>query len=308
MCQSSNDTYPAGDGRLQAATTVEKETDPGGDEVEDGAGRRKRDEFEAIVKNWEDAFAGRKRRLRWAREFSGYGGASWDADLERIKQVFAGTCICWRLAARRWERGLNCAPGVRDAGGEEIIGTDASTLLSFAPPTNFASLASHGRDCDGRRERLKTAGGVADEDCEMIFAGWEAGPRCGLGELIFAGERAGIVHHGRGKVKPDANAKQWTMVCVQVMGNDVAISLAGSQGNFELNVFKPVNHLELFCIQRSSLSDACRSFYGTLRGGNPSRQGQRLRNTSKKCLMLGDGRSIPRLVTTRAAQVAKLAA
>jgi fumarate hydratase class II len=65
-----------------------------------------------------------------------------------------------------------------------------------------------------------------------------SGPRCGLGELILPANEPGSSIMP-GKVNP-TQSEAMTMVCVQVMGNDTAIAIAGSQGNFELNVFKPV--------------------------------------------------------------------
>ena len=64
-----------------------------------------------------------------------------------------------------------------------------------------------------------------------------SGPRCGLGELILPENEPGSSIMP-GKVNP-TQGEAMTMVCVQVMGNDAAIGIAGSQGNFELNVFKP---------------------------------------------------------------------
>src|SRR5574341_976976 len=83
-----------------------------------------------------------------------------------------------------------------------------------------------------------------------------SGPRCGLGELrLPANEPGSSIMPG--KVNP-TQCEAMTMVCVQVMGNDVAVGLAGSQGNFELNVYKPVlihNVLE----SARLLADACDS-------------------------------------------------
>jgi fumarate hydratase class II len=84
-----------------------------------------------------------------------------------------------------------------------------------------------------------------------------SGPRCGLGELILPANEPGSSIMP-GKVNP-TQCEAMTMVCVQVMGNDTAIAIAGSQGNFELNVFKPVMiHNLLHSIRL--LSDASDSF------------------------------------------------
>jgi fumarate hydratase class II len=84
-----------------------------------------------------------------------------------------------------------------------------------------------------------------------------SGPRCGLGEISLPENEPGSSIMP-GKVNP-TQCEAMTMVCVQVMGNDAAIGFAGSQGNFELNVFKPVmifNYLHSVRL----LSDACHSF------------------------------------------------
>src|ERR1041385_292342 len=84
-----------------------------------------------------------------------------------------------------------------------------------------------------------------------------SGPRCGLGELTLPENEPGSSIMP-GKVNP-TQSEALTMVCVQVMGNDAAIGFAGSQGNFELNVFKPVMIFNFLNSVRL-LSDACRSF------------------------------------------------
>ncbi len=84
-----------------------------------------------------------------------------------------------------------------------------------------------------------------------------SGPRCGLGELILPSNEPGSSIMP-GKINP-TQCEAMTMVCVQVMGNDTAITLAGSQGNFELNVFKPLM-IYNFLHSAILLTDACRSF------------------------------------------------
>src|SRR3546814_8163641 len=84
-----------------------------------------------------------------------------------------------------------------------------------------------------------------------------SGPRCGIGELIIPDNEPGSSIMP-GKVNP-TQCEAMTMVCVQVFGNDAAVAFAGSQGNFQLNVYKPVMvHNVLESIQL--LSDACQAF------------------------------------------------
>jgi fumarate hydratase class II len=84
-----------------------------------------------------------------------------------------------------------------------------------------------------------------------------SGPRCGLGELTIPENEPGSSIMP-GKVNP-TQSEAMTMVCVQVMANDLAVALAASQGNFELNVFKPVL-IHNFLHSVRLLADACRSF------------------------------------------------
>ena len=81
-----------------------------------------------------------------------------------------------------------------------------------------------------------------------------SGPRCGLGELILPANEPGSSIMP-GKVNP-TQSEAMTMVCVQVMGNDAAIGFADSQGNFELNVFKPVI-IHNFMNSVRLLADSC---------------------------------------------------
>ena len=89
-----------------------------------------------------------------------------------------------------------------------------------------------------------------------------SGPRCGLGELILPENEPGSSIMP-GKVNP-TQCEAMTMVCVQVIGNDAAIAIAGSQGNFELNVFKPVI-IHNFLHSITLLADACACVQRALR-------------------------------------------
>ena len=84
-----------------------------------------------------------------------------------------------------------------------------------------------------------------------------SGPRCGIGELSLPANEPGSSIMP-GKVNP-TQSEALTMVCCQVMGNHIAISIGGSQGNFELNVFKPMMIYNLLHSIRI-ISDSCRSF------------------------------------------------
>jgi fumarate hydratase class II len=122
-------------------------------------------------------------------------------------------------------------------------------------PNKFAALAAHDAI-------VMASGALKTSACSLMKISndirWLAsGPRAGLGELILPENEPGSSIMP-GKVNP-TQCEAMTMVCAQVMGNDAAIGFAGSQGNFELNVFKPVMiHNLLHSIRL--LTDSCRSF------------------------------------------------
>ena len=129
-----------------------------------------------------------------------------------------------------------------------------------------------------------------------------SGPRCGLGELRLPENEPGSSIMP-GKVNP-TQSEAMTMVCCQVMGNDAAVGIAGSQGNFELNVFKPVMVHNVLHSTRL-LADACRSFNEhCVAGIEPDREriGQYVRNS----LMLVTALN-PRIGYDKAAKVAQKA-
>jgi fumarate hydratase class II len=129
-----------------------------------------------------------------------------------------------------------------------------------------------------------------------------SGPRCGLGELILPANEPGSSIMP-GKVNP-TQSEAMTMVCVQVIGNDMAVTMAGSQGNFELNVFKPIMIYNLLH-SMEILGDACRCFTEHLVVGiqaNRPQIDQFLHNS----LMLVTALN-PKIGYDKAAQVAKKA-
>jgi fumarate hydratase class II len=129
-----------------------------------------------------------------------------------------------------------------------------------------------------------------------------SGPRCGLGELTLPENEPGSSIMP-GKVNP-TQCEALTMVCVQVMGNDAAIGFAGSQGNFELNVFKPVL-IYNFLHSVRLLTDACHSFEEhCVVGIEPDRE--RIAAYVKNCLMLVTALN-PKIGYDNAARIAKTA-
>ncbi|MGB8701283.1 MAG: class II fumarate hydratase [Thermosynechococcaceae cyanobacterium] len=149
--------------------------------------------------------------------------------------------------------GLNTHPAFAEQSAIRIA--DLTQLPFTTAPNKFAALAAHDAIVmmSGALKTLASALMKIANDLRWLGSG----PRCGLGELILPANEPGSSIMP-GKVNP-TQCEAMTMVCVQVMGNDMAIALAGSQGNFELNVFKPVIiHNLLHSIRL--LADACDSF------------------------------------------------
>ena len=149
--------------------------------------------------------------------------------------------------------GLNTHPRYAELAAEKIA---AETGLPFvSAPNKFSALAGHDAI-------VFLSGALRTAACALMKVANDvrwlgSGPRCGLGELRLPENEPGSSIMP-GKVNP-TQCEALTMVCAQVMGNDVAVGFAGSQGNFELNVYKPVmihNLLESLRL----LTDACDSF------------------------------------------------
>jgi fumarate hydratase class II len=149
--------------------------------------------------------------------------------------------------------GLNTHPEFAERVAKKISGLAGREFISA--PNKFAALSAHDA-------LVMASGALKTLACSLMKIANDvrwlgSGPRCGLGELSLPENEPGSSIMP-GKVNP-TQCEAMTMVCVQVMGNDAAIGLAGSQGNFELNVFKPVmifNYLHSIRL----LSDSCRSF------------------------------------------------
>jgi fumarate hydratase class II len=149
--------------------------------------------------------------------------------------------------------GLNAHPEFAVRAAAKIA--ELTGLPFRSHPNKFAALASHDEVvfASGALKTLAAALMKIANDIRWLGSG----PRAGLGELILPENEPGSSIMP-GKVNP-TQCEAMTMVCVQVFGNDVAIGFAGSQGNFELNVFNPVM-IRNFLHSTRLLHDACRSF------------------------------------------------
>jgi fumarate hydratase class II len=229
MSQSSNDTFPTAM-YVAAAQALYSNLLPAIASLRDAL-QAKADEFDGIVKigrtHLQDAVP-----LTFRQEFSGYV-AQLDADIERLRSVLPGLCEL-AIGATAVGTGLNAPPGFGEMVAKRLA--EMTGLPFISAPNKFAALAAHDA-------LVMASGALKTLACSLMKIANDirwlgSGPRCGIGELILPENEPGSSIMP-GKVNP-TQSESMTMVCAQVFGNDLAISLAGSQGNFELNVFKPV--------------------------------------------------------------------
>jgi fumarate hydratase, class II len=234
--------------------------------------------------------------LTLGQEFSGYV-YQLDQNLTRIQGALPHLSEL-ALGGTAVGTGLNTHPEFAERVATQIA---ELTGLPFVSASNkFAALAAHDAIVmmSGVLKTLATSLMKIANDIRWMGSG----PRCGLGELVLPANEPGSSIMP-GKVNP-TQCEAMTMVCVQVMGNDTTISLAGSQGNFELNVFKPVMIHNLLHSVRL-LSDACSSFTDHLVVGLQPNAAQ-IESLLQRSLMLVTALT-PQLGYDKAAAVAKKA-
>ena len=189
--------------------------------------------------------------LTLGQELSGYV-AQLDADLERLNAVLPGL---YELAAGGTAvgTGLNTHPEFGERVAAEIAALTHQPFVSA--PNKFAALAAHDAlvFAHGAIKTLAASLTKIAEDIRWLGSG----PRAGIGELQLPENEPGSSIMP-GKVNP-TQSEAMIMVCVQVFGNDTAVSIGGSRGNFELNVCKPVIIYNV-CNSIDLLSDACDRF------------------------------------------------
>jgi fumarate hydratase class II len=247
MSQSSNDTFPTA--MYIAAAEQLSKLIPRIQEVHDVI-HRKAQEFADVVKigrtHLQDATP-----LTVGQEMSGWASLV-DRDIDRLKVALPGL-FDLAIGGTAVGTGLNSHPEFGERASQKI---SALTGLPFkSHPNKFAALSAHD-ELVFASGALKTLAGSLMKIANDVR--WLAsGPRCGLGELILPENEPGSSIMP-GKVNP-TQSEAITMVAVQVFANDLATSFGGSQGNFELNVFKPVMiHNLLHSIRL--LHDASHSF------------------------------------------------
>lgn len=227
--QSSNDTFPTAM-HIAAADAIVHYLLPAVQELRDGLAEKQK-KFNHIVKtgrtHLQDAVP-----LTLGQEFSGYV-AQLDAAIANIKLTLPGLYEL-ALGGTAVGTGLNTHPQFAVKAAQKIA--ELTGLPFVSAPNKFAALAAHDAFvfAHGALKTLACALMKIANDVRWLGSG----PRCGLGELILPANEPGSSIMP-GKVNP-TQSEAMTMVCVQVMGHDAAIGFADSQGNFELNVFKPV--------------------------------------------------------------------
>ncbi len=248
MGQSSNDTFPTVM-HIAAVEQLHHELIPALEHLH-SALQKKSFEFKDIIKigrtHLQDATP-----VTLGQEFSGYatqikyGIARIKSCLPRLSQLAqGGTAV---------GTGLNCKKGFAEMFAKQV---SHITALSFSTAENkFEAMAAHDAI-------VETSGAANTLACSLMKIANDirllgSGPRCGIGEISLPENEPGSSIMP-GKVNP-TQSEAMTMVCAQIMGNHTTISIAGSNGHFELNVFKPVMIYNLLQSIRL-LTDACRSF------------------------------------------------
>jgi fumarate hydratase class II len=247
MSQSSNDTFPTA--MHIAAAEQMNQLIPAVQKVQEAIDAKAK-EFKDVVKigrtHLQDATP-----LTVGQEMSGWASLL-ERDGKRLAEVLEGLYDL-AIGGTAVGTGLNAHPEFAERAAKKIA--ELTGLPFKSHPNKFAALSAHD-------EIVFASGAVKTLAASLMKIAndirWLAsGPRCGLGELVIPENEPGSSIMP-GKVNP-TQSEAMTMVAVQVMGNDAAIGFAGSQGNFELNVFKPVMiHNLLHSIRL--IHDACHGF------------------------------------------------
>jgi fumarate hydratase class II len=293
MSQSSNDSFPAVM-HIAAAQLIHGETIPALARLHTALAAKAK-EFAQIIKigrtHLMDATP-----LTLGQEFSGYA-AQTERGIGRLRNTLPNL---YELAqgGTAVGTGLNAAAGFADAFAKE---TAAITGLPFVSAENkFEGMAAHDAIVEASGALNVVAVSLMKIANDIRLMG--SGPRCGFGELrLPANEPGSSIMPG--KVNP-TQAEAMTMVCAQVMGNHVTVTIAGSNGHFELNVFKPVLIYNL--LQSAKLiGDSCDSFTDNCVTGIEADTG-RIAELMRSSLMLVTALN-PHIGYDNAAKVAKKA-
>mgnify|MGYP000639568751 FL=1 len=246
--QSSNDTYPTAM-HIASYKMILETTIPGIEKLRDTL-QKKSDEYKAVVKigrtHLMDATP-----LTLGQEFSGYvaqlnhGIKALKATLSHLSELaLGGTAV---------GTGINTPKGYSELVAKYIA--EFTDLPFITAENKFEALAAHDAivESHGALKQIAVSLMKIANDIRMLASG----PRSGIGEIIIPANEPGSSIMP-GKVNP-TQAEALTMVCAQVVGNDVAVSVGGMTGHYELNVFKPMMARNILESARL-IGDACVSF------------------------------------------------
>lgn len=246
--QSSNDTYPTAM-HIACYKLLIENTIPSVEQLRDTLDNKAK-AFTDVVKigrtHLMDATP-----LTLGQEFSGYV-AQLNYGLKALKNTLAHLSEL-ALGGTAVGTGLNTPKGYDVLVAKKIA--EFTKLPFVTAPNKFEALAAHDAlvEAHGALKQLAVSLNKIANDIRMMASG----PRSGIGEIIIPANEPGSSIMP-GKVNP-TQCEAMTMVCAQVMGNDVAITIGGTQGHYELNVFKPMMAAN-FLQSARLLGDACRSF------------------------------------------------
>lgn len=246
--QSSNDTFPTAM-HIAAYQLIVQHTIPHIQNLRDTL-HEKANTFKSIVK------IGRTHLMdatpvTLGQEFSAFV-AQLDYGIKALKNTLSHLSEL-ALGGTAVGTGLNTPPGYAELVAKKIAILTGCPFITA--PNKFESLASHDAmvETSGALKQLAVSLFKIANDIRLLASG----PRCGVGEILIPENEPGSSIMP-GKVNP-TQCEAMTMVCAQVIGNDVAISVGGMNGHFQLNVFKPVIIFNLLMSARL-LGDACDSF------------------------------------------------
>ena len=290
MSQSSNDTFPTA--MYIAAAEQLNKLIPRVQELHDAIAAKAK-EFAGVVKigrtHLQDATP-----LTVDQEMGGWASLV-ERDIERLKSAMPGL-LALAIGGTAVGTGLNSHSEFGERAAKKIA--ELTGLAFVSHPNKFAALSAHDElvFASGALKTLAASLMKIANDVRWLASG----PRCGLGELILPENEPGSSIMP-GKVNP-TQSEALTMVAVQVFGNDLATSFGGSQGNFELNVYKPVM-IHNFLHSVRLLHDAIRSFVEFCISGIELNRSQ-IDDHLKASLMLVTALN-PHIGYDKAAQVAK---
>ena len=268
--QSSNDTFPTAM-HIAAYAMLIEQTIPKIEGLKKTLAAKSQ-AMESVVKigrtHWMDATP-----LTLGQEFSGYV-SQLDHGLKALKNTLSHLCEL-ALGGTAVGTGLNAPKGYA-----EKVSTKIAKLTGYpfvSAENKFESLAAHDAivESHGALKQLAVSLTKIANDIRLLASG----PRSGIGEIIIPSNEPGSSIMP-GKVNP-TQVEALTMVCAQVMGNDTTITIAGANGHFELNVFKPVM-INAFLQSARLLGDACQAFNDNCAIGiepNQARIDEHLRNS-----------------------------